>query len=132
MAGAESNISNRILKAASRAGARLFRQNVGQAWTGDAVKLPNGDLLLRNPRPVRMGLCTGSSDLIGWKPVTVTPEMVGQVIAAFTAVVVKSKSGRLRPEQQHFIDVVREAGGIAGVARHEDEALQLLNGPPSG
>ena len=68
----------------------------------------------------------GGSDLIGYRKVTVTPEMVGQEIAQFAAVEVKTPRGRVRPEQQQFIDHVLSAGGIAGIARSVAEAQELL------
>ena len=68
----------------------------------------------------------GGSDLIGYRKVTVTPEMVGQDVAVFAAVEVKTARGRVRPEQQQFIDHIRNAGGIAGIARSVDEARGIL------
>ena len=70
-----------------------------------------------NGRPVSFGLCKGSADLIGWTTRTITPEMVGQKIAVFTSIEVKSTSGRVKPEQQQWLDAVLKAGGIAAVAR---------------
>ena len=77
--------------------------------------------------PVRYGLQPGSSDLIGWRTVTITPEMVGTTIAVFTSIEVKTATGRLRPEQQQWLDAVQSAGGIAGVARSVEDALNLLS-----
>lgn len=122
------NLLRAIMKRASREGARLFRQNTGEAWQGDAERLPNGNLLLKNPRRVRMGLVTGSSDLIGWRSITVTPDMVGRAVAVFSAIEGKSLRGRVRPEQENFIRVVLEAGGLAGVARSEADATTILDG----
>ncbi len=73
------------------------------------------------------GLCKGSADLIGWRSVTITPEMVGQQIAVFTSIEVKSSSGRVKPEQQQWLNAVQAAGGIAGVARSVGEAMDLLS-----
>ncbi len=69
----------------------------------------------------------GGSDLIGYRKVTVTPEMVGQEIAQFAAVEVKTPRGRVRPEQQRFIDHVRSVGGVAGIARSVEEAQSILS-----
>jgi len=93
---------------------RLFRNNTGS--------LPDP----RTGRPVSFGLTKGSADLIGWRTVTVTPEMVGQRVAVFTSVEVKTATGRLRPEQEHWLGAVQAAGGIAGVARSIDDARQIL------
>ena len=79
-----------------------------------------------NGRPVTFGLCKGSADLIGWRTVTVTPEMVGQQIAVFTSIEVKSTSGRVKPEQQTWMQAVAAAGGIAGIARSVGEAMDIL------
>ena len=76
------------------------------------------------------GLAKGSSDLIGWTTRTITPEMVGQQVAVFTSIEVKSATGRIRPEQQQWIDAVQAAGGIAGVARSVEDAQQLLSADP--
>lgn len=41
---------------------------------------------------------------------------------------VKSARGRVTTEQQAFIDMVRELGGRAGVARSESEAVRIIEG----
>ena len=64
--------------------------------------------------------------MIGYRRVTVTPEMVGQDLAVFAAVEVKTPRGRIKPEQQQFVDHIRGAGGIAGIARSVDEAKNIL------
>jgi hypothetical protein len=81
--------------------------------------------------PVRYGLQPGSSDLIGWRTVTITPEMVGQQVAVFTSIEVKTPTGRVKPEQQQWLDAVQAAGGIAGVARSVEDA-QALTAEPDG
>ena len=68
----------------------------------------------------------GGSDLIGYRRVTVTPEMAGQELAVFVAVEVKTPKGRVKAEQQQFVDHIRGAGGIAGIARSVDEAKNIL------
>jgi len=75
---------------------------------------------------VQFGLARGSADLIGWRSVVVTPDMVGQRIAVFTSIEVKTATGRLRPEQQAWLGVVQGAGGIAGVARSVEDANEIL------
>ena len=69
----------------------------------------------------------GAGDLLGWKRVTVTPDMVGQQVAVFLSIEVKTPTGRIRTEQQQWLDAVQAAGGIAGVARSVDDALDLLS-----
>lgn len=51
--------------------------------------------------------------------------MVGQQVAVFTSIEVKSERGRVKPEQQQWLDAVLSAGGIAGVARSVEDALRI-------
>ena len=112
-ASSEQTIQQHIRLACSIGTCRLFRNNTG------TLRDING-------RPVTFGLCKGSADLIGWRSVTITPEMVGQQVAVFTSIEVKSSSGRVKPEQQQWLNAVQAAGGIAGVARSVGEAMDLL------
>lgn len=124
----EAPVQQRILLACSRGLTRLFRVNTGVAWQGkgkaEPVRRPTqvmcypGDVVLRQAQPLKMGLCTGGSDLIGWT--------VRDGVAVFTAIEVKGEGGRATPEQLNFIEQVRAAGGLAGVARSEDEARAIL------
>jgi len=68
----------------------------------------------------------GGSDLIGYRRVTVTPEMVGREMPVFAAIEVKTAKGRATKDQLRFIEHIRNAGGIAGVARSVDEARLIL------
>lgn len=122
----EADITNPILKAASKLGARLFRQNTGVGWIGRTLRRTESTLTLENPRALHAGLCVGSSDVIGWTPIEITPEMVGRRVAVFTALEVKTGRLKATDEQQRFVDAVRDAGGIAGVVRSTDEAMGLL------
>ena len=123
----ETNRLRSIMLGLSTPGVRLFRQNVGTGWTGDITRLKDGSILIKNPRPLQAGLCKGSSDLIGWRSITVTQEMVGRKVALFLAVEVKGDRGRATPEQRNFIDRVRLDGGLAGVARTVEDALAITS-----
>ena len=68
----------------------------------------------------------GGSDLIGFRIVTITPEMVGQTFARFVAIETKSRRGTKEVDQQAFIAGVQKQGGIAGFARSVDEAIALV------
>lgn len=124
----EKEIMDAIMVKASTLGRRLLRNNVGTGWVGQFIKpkrmtsymLGENDVILKNARPLHAGLCTGSSDLIGWIPVKITPEMVGTVIAQFWACEVKDKGG-MTGEQASFLSTVRDAGGRGDVARSPDE-----------
>jgi hypothetical protein len=122
----EINIQRNIMLAVSKAGARIFRNNVGTAWAGKSYAAKDGKRVIENAQLIRFGLCTGSSDLIGWKSLTITPEMVGTKVAIFCAVEVKTFKGRARDEQKNFIDKLTNDGGFAGVARTEDEAVEII------
>lgn len=119
MANAETTLQQQIrLAVGTRSDLRLFRNSVGS--------LPDA----RTGRLVTFGLAKGSADLIGWRTVVVTPEMVGQRIAVFTSIEVKTTTGRLTPAQHAWLGVVRGAGGIAGVARSVADAHAILQATP--
>lgn len=77
---------------------------------------------------VTFGLCPGSADLIGYTTVTVTPEMVGQQIAVFAAVEVKTATGRPTAEQVAFLTHIKAVGGRSGIARSIEDAELILRG----
>jgi hypothetical protein len=114
----EQSIQQNIRLALSKTGARIFRNNVG------SMKDAQG-------RVVRFGLCKGSSDLIGWTPVTITADMVGKKIAAFTAIEVKTPTGRATDEQINFLHRLAQDGGIGGIARSPEEAVGIISTPPT-
>ena len=131
----EQSIQKRILFACSTGASRLFRQNVGRGWIGRSKKYTKhctvhvnpGDVVIRQARPFHAGF-KGMGDLIGWNSVTITPEMIGRLLAVYSSIEVKTKTGRLREDQINWIDIVRSAGGIAGVARSPEEAKNMLDG----
>ena len=95
---------------------RIFRNNVGVGLSNDGQ------------RPIRYGLHNGSADLIGWTTYTIRPEDVGRRVAVFTSVEVKTAAGRVSPEQTTWAKNVRQAGGIATVARTSENALHAVTG----
>jgi hypothetical protein len=108
-------------------GVRVFRNNVGMGWAGETTRMRDNTIIIKNPRPLHAGLCTGSSDLIGWTEITITPQMVGKKLAVFTAIETKTNKGRGTKDQINFIEVVRKHGGFAGIARTEIEAEGIIN-----
>lgn len=93
---------------------RVFRNNVGVAH------FPDGSV-------VRYGLCPGSADLIGWREVTITPDMVGQTFAQFLSVECKAPKGRTTDKQDAWFFAVKRGGGVALVARSVEDVRHLLS-----
>jgi len=112
----EHEIQQRIRLACGRGPVRLWRNNTGA-------------LVDQQGRFVRFGLCKGSSDLIGLRALEITPELVGQQLAQFVALEVKTAQGVLSSEQRAFLRLVQELGGVAAVCRSVEEAEQLLDTP---
>jgi hypothetical protein len=138
----ENNVQRRAWLALAKL-SRVFRVNTGRAWlsgAGPVQRLTDGSVVVPAARPVALGLgmpdgkpLVGTSDLLGWTSVTITPDLVGCRVAVFTAIETKeSGGGHQRPEQKNFIDQVRLAGGIAGFASSPEEAVAVVEGfqPP--
>lgn len=105
---------------------RLFRNNVGQGWVGKSERMRDGSVLIENARPLHAGLVKGSSDLIGWHSIEVTPALLGRRLAVFVGLEAKTGSGRLEREQLAFIAAVLRAGGIAGEARTVEQVQRMI------
>ncbi len=124
------------LAAAALAGTVLFRVNSGKAWLGSGPprRLTDGSVVIPGARPIALGLAlangdpvVGQSDLIGWRTIIVTPDMVGCRLAVVTAIEVKRESGgRTSADQRRFVDAVQRAGGIAGVANTPEAAVGII------
>jgi hypothetical protein len=113
----ETELQALILRAAgSKPHVRLFRNQVGEGYVGKALRDAEG-VFLSDARHVRMGLFPGSGDLIGWRTLMVTPDMVGRQIAQFLSIEVKTPTGKLRPDQRNWADQISAAGGLAIIAR---------------
>ena len=106
----------------------MFNNPRGNGWMGKVLSESAERVVLLNPRRVTFGLHPGASDLVGWRSVLVTPEMVGTRLAAFCSLEIKKPGGKhpVTPEQQAWIDAVARAGGFAGVARNCGQARLLL------
>jgi hypothetical protein len=116
----------RILLACGSGNTRLWRNNVGTGWAGQATKIQRrgmvavepGDIIVRQGRPLHAGLCVGSSDLIGYRVV--------DRVAQFVALEVKSATGRPTAQQTQFIDHINAVGGCAGIVRSVEDAHTVL------
>jgi len=103
---------------------RVWRNNTGQAWTGNdvfrAVKhgpvvVGPGDVIIRAAHPIRFGV-PGSADIVGLK-------RGGQ----FVSIEVKDGAhGRLSEAQAKWGLMVKSLGGLWIVARSAEDALEVL------
>ena len=115
LSNSETKIQQEIrIALGQRSDLRLFRNETG--------KLPDP----RTGRWVQFGLAKVSSDLIGFKTVKITPEMIGQEIAQFVSIEIKTERGKLTEVQENWLQKVHDSGGIVGVARTVKDALQIL------
>lgn len=101
----EKDIQSAILKFLQLHRVFAWRQNSG-AMTGSYKG---------KSRFVRFTSITGVSDIIGMTH-----------NGRFIAIEVKRKNGKLRPEQEQFIDKVNQNGGLAFVARSVDDVETAL------
>lgn len=115
MAAEETAILNRIRLAAHLYGVVLLKNVRGNFRTMDGKRVVAAGLSAK-----------GSSDLIGWRTVTITPDMVGTQIAQLVAIEVKTATGRCTKEQEDFLNNVRKSGGIGAVMRTEAEWEQII------
>ena len=119
MSSHENNLTKKILLIHTRKNrGRLFRQNVGKGWFGKAIRTDGKGVLIPHPRRAHMGLCTGSSDIIGFTVV--------DGLAVFTALEVKTATGGVTTEQKNFIRMTKSNGGIAGVVRSVEDYEEIM------
>lgn len=90
-----------------------------------AWKCPTG-FFKADGRAVKFGLTKGGSDLILAKRRVITRKDFGHPIAQFGAIEVKRPNDELTDKQRHFLQVISDHGGIAGVARCPADAIRLI------
>lgn len=113
----ETKIQNQILLALSEHGCVVWRNATSYCWTGRVIHKDGSTVTLDSSHPINAGLCVGSSDIIG-----ILPD------GRFLAIEVKrpKKGSNAEAEQLRFIEAVNNAGGVAGIARSPQEALDLI------
>lgn len=112
MSQKESNIVTAIICHATDMGHRLFRNVRGMFLTQDGK------------RKVIAGLQpNGASDAIGFTKVRIGTRDV----AVYTAIEVKTDTGRPSQEQIAYIEFVKKSGGIAGVARSPEDYEKIVS-----
>lgn len=95
----EMNRLRSIMLGISKPGVRIWRNNCG------ALKDADGRL-------IRFGVANpGGSDLIGWRSMTVTPDMVGSKVAVFLAIEVKGERGHATDPQKTSSPASKQTAG---------------------
>ena len=138
--GGESKIKSDIRDKLSNGRVRLFNNPVGvgvvighkHSFTRQAIITKVLDIVrslggFANRQ--KFGLAVGSGDLIGYRRVTITPEMVGRDVAVFLSCEVKTEKGAIREEQFRWAAHINSVGGIAVIARSLDAARAELDKP---
>lgn len=109
----EHGIQDRIRLELSKHGL-VFRTNAGSAWGGQYTNIPPYGNVVLNPRKIEL-LPKGFSDLL----------FVG-TDGRVAFIECKDDKGKLRPEQERFLQIMRSYGHRAGVARSVADALAII------
>lgn len=102
----EHQIQNEVMLAVSQHGCTIIRTNTGTVKTND------GRLFSAGPPK-------------GWPDLTGTIHKTGQILL----IEVKTKTGKLRPEQKRFAEFIKKyvPNAAYGVARSVEDALDIIN-----
>lgn len=117
---AANSVKTRL--AASRAGARLWRNNVGATYTKDGAFVRYG---LAN-ESAQMNKLLKSADLIGIRPTLITSQHVGHTLGVFLSREIKRDtwtfSGTERDHAQAaWVNLILSLGGDAAIVRGEGD-----------
>ena len=113
----ESDVVATVLLSASKQGWRLFRNNVGVLMDSRGVPVRYG--LANTSKQVNKALKSG--DLIGIRPVVITPDMVGKVVGQFISRECKRPGWKFNPNderdvaQRNWAELINSLGGDAKV-----------------
>lgn len=121
----ESSVQQDIQLEATKQNHRLFRNNSGACKdsTGRMIFYGLGNISKKSNAEYK------SSDLIGFMPITITPEMVGKKVAVFIAAEVKKSNWKFNATdrelaQKKFLDVVNINGGLGIFVNSVDSYLK--------
>lgn len=121
----EAEIQQSIQLEAPKMGVTLMRNN-NVAFKDESGRMVRAGLGNVSPnQPFK------SSDLIGWTEIIVTEEMIGQRLAIFTAIEVKSEKWKpskdeREEKQNNFIKWVKSRGGIASMVNSVEEFVKIF------
>ena len=112
---------------ATRKGWRLLPYFVGKVYTGeprrDWIESKSGYVVELAHAVCRLLGRPGVFDRVGWRPVVITADIVGQTIAQFVTVDAKTPQyAKMSAAQKNYARAVREAGGFVGIAMRVEEA----------
>ncbi len=114
----EAAVINKLKLEASTKGVRLWRNNVGAVYSNDTKTFIRFGLANESKQ---MNTVIKSGDLIGIRPVVITPEMVGRTIGQFVSREAKRSDWRWRgtdreTAQLNWIEMINSLGGDAAFA----------------
>lgn len=107
------NINDRVIEVYPM----TFRNDCGMAFVGPKLKR------------IRYGLFPGSADRVGWRPIVITSDMVGQTIAQFLSVEIKTARDRMSDEQKRWASAVVRDGGRAEIWKETPKGLEVIVWP---
>jgi hypothetical protein len=120
----------------TKRGARLFKNAMGMGFVGRVIEEYDDSaghiVTLKGATRVRFGVQNpGGSDLVGWRPLVITPEMVGMTVAQFVACECKTEGyATASKEQKNFLGQVAAFGGVAVIARRDGQGVRFEDVEP--
>lgn len=131
MSSRDKTLNNQTIKIGVKNRSNMFQVVRGNLYAGVEIKnipqhirgILTGFLktskfvLLKAVRRATVGLCTGASDNVGLTMVRVADLPPDATVAIFTAIENKQKGEPFQEGQEEFLNMVADAGGIAGVNR---------------
>jgi hypothetical protein len=107
----------------------MIRKAVAEHGSGLLWRNNTGKLQDQYGRWVSYGLAIGSADLVGVQRVSLPCPSCGAALpplGRFFAVEGKQEGARPSEDQETWLRVVQEHGGVAGVARSYEDAVRLV------
>jgi hypothetical protein len=124
----ESEIQQLVQIEGPKWGCKLERNNSGafEDKTGRHVRFGLGNVSKKHSDQMK------SADLVGFKQIVVTPEMVGKTIAVITGIEMKTPGWKFNPKDAHeraqfnWLQWISNHGGFAGFAQSVDDFKRII------